>query len=106
MSVKSKIKKGDTVKVIAGKGKGQVAKVLRVFPDADRVVVEGIRVVTRHQKGSGEQPGQMVQKEAPIHISNVALWNESEGRRIKVGYETSPDGGKVRVDRVTGAKLD
>ena len=106
MSGKLKIKKGDMVAVISGKDKGRVGKVLRVLPEASRVVVEGVRVVTRHQKGSGDQPGQILHKEAPMHISNVALWNEAEGRRVKVAYAESDDGSKVRDDRSTGAQLD
>ena len=103
---KLRIKRDDTVIVITGKDKGKVGRVLRVMPEDDKVVVEGVRRVKRHQKPTGEQPGTIVEKEAPIHISNVALWNAAEGRRVRVGYKVGDDGKKVRVDRSTGAALD
>lgn len=106
MSSKLKIKKGDTVTVISGSSKGHVGRVLRVLTDTGRLVVEGARVVTRHQKGSGDQPGQKIQKEAPIPASKVALVNKATGERVKVAYQFDEDGNKVRVDRKTGARLD
>ena len=98
---KFKIRSGDTVVVISGKQKGHTGRVVRVMPDKAQVVVEGVRVVKRHQKPVGDRPGGIVQKEMPISISNVALWNEQEGRRVKVRFE-SRDGVKVRVDKKTG----
>lgn len=103
---KFKIKRGDTVVVIAGKEKGKHGRVLKMLPDEGRLVVEGVALVKRHQKPVGEQPGQIVHKEAEIHISNVALWNEAEQRRIKVGSRILEDGRKVRVDRKSGAQID
>lgn len=103
---KFKIKRGDTVVVVAGRHKGSRGKVLSVIPEDSRVVVEGVNLVKRHQKGAGEQPGQIIQKEAAVHISNVALWSESLQSRVKVGLKVAEDGRKVRVDRKTGALLD
>lgn len=103
---KFRIKRDDKVVVIAGKDKGRVGRVLRIITDEARVVVEGVNRVKRHQKPVGEQPGTILFKEAPIHISNVAYWNESEGRRVRVSYRTLEDGRKVRIDRATGAVLD
>jgi large subunit ribosomal protein L24 len=102
---KLRIKRDDTVVVITGKEKGKIGRVLRVMPAEDKVVVEGVRRVKRHQKPVGEQPGAIVEKEAPIHVSNVALWNAAEGRRVKVAYKIE-DGKKIRVDRSTGQALD
>lgn len=99
------VRKGDTVIVIAGSNKGKKGKVLRVNPETSRVTVEGVRLVTRHQKASGDQPGTKVTREAAIHVSNVALWNEGEGRRVKVASKVV-DNKKVRVDRKTGAQID
>ncbi len=98
---KFKIRNGDLVVVISGKQKGTTGRVVRVLPSKAQVVVEGVRVVKRHQKPVNDRPGGIVEKEMPISISNVALWNEEEGRRIKVRYETR-DGVKVRVDKQTG----
>jgi len=101
---KLRIQRDDTVIVIAGKQKGTVGRVLKVMPEDGRVVVEGVRRVKRHQKPQGEQPGTIVEKEASIHVSNVALWNAAEGRRVKVAFRKDGDD-KVRVDRKTGAAI-
>ena len=103
---KSRIKRDDTVVVIAGKDKGKVGRVLRVMPADSRVVVEGVARVKRHRRATQDQAGGIVEKESPIHVSNVALWNADENRRVKVGYKVLDDGNKVRVDRKTGAVLD
>ena len=100
MKVKLKIKRDDTVVVIAGKHKGRVGKVVEVFPVEGRLVVEGVNRVKRHVKAQGEQAGSIVEKEAPLHVSNVALY--VDGKRVKVGYKTDDSGAKVRVNRKTG----
>ena len=102
---KLRIHSGDTVKVVAGRDKGKIGKVLRVIPETRRVVVEGVAVVTRHQKPVGEQPGAIIRKEASIDISNVAFWDAAEGSVVKVGF-ADVEGAKVRVNRKTGAALD
>ena len=102
---KFKIKQGDMVKIIAGKDKGRTGKVLRVLRADGRILVEGLNMVKRHTKPTAEQPGQIVEKEAPLHISNVALWNADESRRVKVGYQVV-DGKKVRVDHKSGNPID
>jgi large subunit ribosomal protein L24 len=105
MKAKCRIKNGDEVVVVAGKDKGKTGRVLRVLPERRKVVVEGVHRVRRHQKAAGDSPGGIIDKELPVDISNVALWNAEDGRRVKVGYK-SVDGEKVRVDRKTGATLD
>lgn len=105
MKNKLKIRRDDTVVVIAGKHKGKVGKVVRVLPLDGRVVVEGVAMVKRHVKAQGQQAGSIVEKESAIHVSNVALWNAAEGRRVKVGFKVEGDGTKVRVDRKTGAAV-
>ena len=103
---KFRIKRDDTVKVIAGKHKGEIGRVLRILKDVDRVLVEGVNLVKRHQKPVGERPGGVIHKEAPIHISNVAIWNADEARTVKVAYRIQEDGSKARVDRKNGAVID
>ena len=103
---KFKIKRNDTVIVVAGKHKGSTGKVLNVLRDRDRVVVEKVNLVQRHVKPRGDQPGGTVEKEAPIHISNVALYNSAEGRKVKVGWRVLEDGRKVRYDKKTNAVID
>lgn len=103
---KFRLKSGDTVVVTTGRDKGKVGRILKVLPSDGKVVVEGVRQVTRHQKPVGDRSGGIITKEAPVDISNVALWNADESRRVKVAYQISEDGKKVRVDRKTGALLD
>jgi|JI61114C2RNA_FD_contig_61_861556_length_4891_multi_3_in_0_out_0_5 large subunit ribosomal protein L24 len=102
---KIRIRSGDTVVVVTGKDRGSVGKVLRVVPSERKIAVEGVRVVKRHQRGVGDQPGGIVMKEALLDVSNVAYWNAAEGRRVKLGYQVV-DGKKVRVDRKTGEPVD
>ncbi len=106
MKIKLKIHRDDVVVVIAGKFKGRVGKIVRVIPEDGRVVVEGVALQKRHMKAQGEQAGSIIEKERPLHISNVALWNADEKRRVKVSYKTQEDGTKVRVDKKTGTILD
>lgn len=102
---KFKIRSGDTVVVISGKQKGHTGRVVKVMPSKSQVVVEGVRVVKRHQKPVGDRPGGILEKEMPISISNVALWNVDESRRVKVRLEER-DGKKVRVDKKTGQLVE
>ena len=96
---KFKIKSGDTVKVIAGEHKGSEGKVLRILKEEDRVLVEGVNMVSKHTKPSATSPqGGIVKKEASLHISNVSL--VEDGTPVRVGYdiESSP---KTRISRKT-----
>jgi large subunit ribosomal protein L24 len=100
-----KIKSGDEVIVIAGKDKGATGKVVKAMPKEDRVVVEGVNLVKKHRKANpaGGQQGEVVTKEAPIHVSNVAL--AEDGKASRVGYRFEEDGTKVRVSRRTGKDI-
>ena len=99
-----KIKKGDTVKVIAGKDKDKEGKVISVDVKKGRVVVEGVNMITKHSKPSQANPnGGIVQKEASIDASNVML--VVNGKATRVGFEIK-DGKKVRVAKATGAVID
>jgi large subunit ribosomal protein L24 len=94
---KFKIKSGDTVKVIAGDHKGSEGKVLQILKDKDRVVVEGVNMISKHTKPSATNPqGGIVKKEAPLHISNVALVENNEA--VRVGYRVEGDK-KVRFSK-------
>lgn len=101
---KLKIRRDDMVVVIAGKHKGRTGKVLEVLPQEGRVVVEGVAIVKKHVKAQQDRPGTIIQKEAPIHVSNVALWDAAAGSRVKVGFKVE-DGKKTRVNRKTGAPV-
>jgi large subunit ribosomal protein L24 len=105
MKNKLKIHRDDVVIVIAGKEKGRIGKVVRVLPGDRKVVIEGVALQRRHMKAQGEQAGRIVEKERALDVSNVALYNSSEKRRVKVSIKTLDDGSRVRVDRKTGAVL-
>lgn len=99
-----KIKTDDEVVVIAGRSKGQQGRVLKVLEN-DRLLVEGVNMVTKHQKPNpqkGEQGGR-VSQEAPIHVSNVMLWNDDAGKGCRVGIQ-DVDGKKVRVFKLEGGE--
>jgi large subunit ribosomal protein L24 len=98
------VRKNDKVVVIAGKEKGKVGKVVRVLPEENRVLVEGLNKVKRHTKPTQQRPqGGIIEKEAPIHASNVALVAK-DGKPTRVGYKTE-NGQKIRVSRRTGEEI-
>ena len=97
-----KIKRDDTVKVIAGKDKGKIGKVLRTLPKENKVVVENVNMVTKHNKPQGPQkPGGIEKMEAPIHVSNVMYYDNKEGKATRIGYKFE-DGKKVRFQKSNG----
>jgi large subunit ribosomal protein L24 len=102
----NRIRKGDQVLVITGKNKGQKGEVVRVV--GDRVVVTNINLVKRHTKGNPQagQPGGIIEREAPIHISNVMLFNPGTGKGDRVGFKVLEDGRKLRVFRSSGEAVD
>ena len=101
----AKIKKGDRVVVLAGKDKGRQGNVLRVFPTEHRVLVEGVNVVQRHTRPSQANPqGGIVNKEAPIHVSNVA-YADRNGEPTRVGFRMEGDK-KVRFAKTTGEVIN
>lgn len=103
-----KIKKGDTVEVIAGKDRGLRGEVIAVLPKENRVIVSGINVMKKHQRArqSGNQqiPAQIIDFDAPIHVSNVMLVSPS-GELTRVGFKVREDGSKVRYCKATGEVL-
>ena len=103
-----KIKKGDTVVVIAGKDKGAKGKVIQAYPDRDRVLVEGVNRIKKHtrisQNQRGAQSGGIVTQEAAIHVSNVMLV-DGDGKPTRVAKKTTEDGKRVRVSRRSGKEI-
>ncbi len=102
-----KIRRGDQVVVLAGRDKGKQGKVIRVLPD-DRVLVENVNIVKRHTRPNPARgvTGGIIDKEAPIHISNVALYNPATGKGERVGIKVLTDGRKVRYFKGTGEVVD
>ncbi len=102
-SHKLKIKKGDTVKIIAGNANGKTGKVLEVIPEKSRVIVEGANMITKHVKPSATKPeGGLENTEAPIHISNVMLVDPSSGEPTRIGRKLNSDNKLQRFSKKTG----
>ncbi|MEZ5933938.1 MAG: 50S ribosomal protein L24 [Alphaproteobacteria bacterium] len=106
MAKKLKIKKGDQVVVMAGRDKGKRGEVLRVIPKEDRLIVQGVNMVHRHTRPSPQHPGGIVDKEATIHVSNVAHIDPKTSAPSRVGYKTLEDGRKVRFAKRSGEVID
>jgi large subunit ribosomal protein L24 len=103
----ARIKKGDKVVVITGADKGTEGEVLQVFPKDNRAVVQGVAIAKRHTKPKGMgQPGGIVEREASVHLSNLALIDPSTGKPTKVGFRVLDGGKKIRVARKSGASID
>jgi len=103
----ARIRKGDTVVVIAGVSKGRRGEVLRMMPKADRAVVQGVAMATRHIKPQGvQEPGGVRQQEAAIHLSNLMLIDPRSEKPTKVGFRVLDDGRKVRVAKATGEVIE
>ena len=100
-----RIKKDDTVIVITGKDKGKTGKVMKVIPKKNKVVVEGVNVVTKHQKQTRTTPSEITHFEAPIDASNVMYYDEKSKAAVKIGYSVDGDK-KIRVNRKTGEAID
>ena len=103
---KLKIRKGDYVLVLAGKDKGKGGEVLKMLPKEQRAIVQGVNTVKRHQKQSASQDAGIISREAPIHISNLALEDPKDGKPSRIGFKTLNDGRKVRFARRSGEVID
>ena len=102
-----RIKKGDQVRVLAGKDKGREGEISRVIPQRNAVIIEGVNEVKRHQKATSEtMKGGIIDKTMPIDVSNVAILSPSDGKPTRVGYRFSESGEKIRVCKRTGVDLD
>jgi len=100
------IKKGDIVIVNAGVNKGEEGKVLQVFPDKQRAIVEGVNMVSKHTKPNAENPqGGIIKKEAPIHISNLNLKDPSTGKATRIGRKLNENGKLVRFSKKSGEEI-
>jgi large subunit ribosomal protein L24 len=102
----AKIKKGDRVVVLTGRDKGKRGEVVRVLVDADRVIVSGVNIVKRHTRPTPASAGGILEKEATIHVSNVAHIDPKTDKPTRVGFKTLEDGRKIRVARPSGEAID
>ena len=101
-----KVKKGDRVIVTTGRDKGKKGEVLKVFPKEDRALISGINVVKRHQRQTQTQQGGIINKEAPIQLSNIAHVDPKSGGATRIGFKTLGDGRKVRFAKKSGEVID
>ncbi|MGD1878446.1 MAG: 50S ribosomal protein L24 [Kiloniellaceae bacterium] len=106
MATKFKIKKGDKVVVTTGRDKGKQGEVLRVLRAEDRVLVQGVNLVKRHTAPSQMSPGGIIEKEASLHISNVAHIDPKSNKPTRVGYKIDKDGRKTRIAKRSGEAID
>ena len=106
MSVKLKLKKGDKVIVLAGKSKGTVGEILKVFPNKSRALVRGVNLAKRHTKPTQNAAGGIVEKENTINMSNIAFYDDKEKRGSRLGYKILEDGRKVRFSKLSGEVID
>jgi large subunit ribosomal protein L24 len=102
----AKIKKGDRVVVLAGRDKGRSGEVVRVQPNEARAIVRGVNTVKRHQKQTAKVEGGIITKEAPIHLSNLAIADPKNNKPTRVGFRILPDGRKVRFAKRSGELID
>ena len=102
----AKIKKGDTVVVLAGRDKGRSGEVLQVMPKDERAIVRGVNLVKRHTRQTPQQEGGIISKESTIHLSNLAIADPSGGKASRVGFKILEDGRKVRFAKRSGELID
>jgi large subunit ribosomal protein L24 len=102
----AKIKKGDTVVVLAGRDKGRSGEVLQVMPKDERAIVRGVNLVKRHTRQTPQQEGGIIAKESTIHLSNLAVADPKGGKATRVGFKILEDGRKVRFAKSSGELID
>lgn len=102
-----KIRKGDTIKVISGNARGKIGKVLKVFPEADRVIVEGVNLIKRHTRPTPKnRKGGIIEKEGSINASNVMYYDARSNTVARLGHRILTDGKKVRINKRTGEIIE
>ncbi len=106
MAVKLRVKKGDDVIVLSGKDKGKKGSILKVFPKRQRVLVQGVNMAKRHTRPSAAGAGGIIEKEMPLHVSNVAHVDPKFGTPTRIGYRVLDDGRKVRFAKRSGEVID
>ena len=106
MQKKFKIRKGDKVIITAGKSKGTVGEVLKVLPNENKAMVRGANIVKKHTKPSQNSTGGIIEKEAMLHISNIAYYDDKKQKASRIGFKILEDGRKVRISKLTNEVID
>tara|TARA_Y200000002_G_C22223428_1_gene472530 strand:+ start:235 stop:549 length:315 start_codon:yes stop_codon:yes gene_type:complete len=104
MGNKQKLKKGDEVIVLAGKDKGKTGKIVKMFPGDNKAIVSEINRVKKNQKPDNNQPGGIIDKEMPIHISNLSFYDAELKKPVKIGYKLNNDK-KIRINKLSGKEI-
>ena len=102
----ARVRKGDRVVVTTGRDNGKTGEVLSVLPKENRLVVQGVNMIKRHTRATQTQSGGIIEREAPLHLSNVMLADPKTGEATRVGFKTLDDGRKVRVAKRSGEVID
>ena len=105
MKNKIKLKKGDEVIVLTGKDKGKIGKIVSVIPDIRKIIVTDVNKYKKHQKPNNNEPGGIIEKDMPLHVSNVAYYDSSSKKGIRVGYIFNKDGKKMRINKKSGKEI-
>ena len=105
MKNKIKLKKGDEVIVLTGKDKGKRGKIVRVISAIRKVVVTDINKYKKHQKPGNNEPGGIIEKDMPLHVSNVAFYDADSNKGVRVGYNFNKDGKKLRINKKSGKEI-
>ena len=105
MKNKYKLKKGDEVIVISGKDKGKTGKIVKFVTEKRRVIVSEVNKVKKHQKPNNNEPGGIIEKEMPIHISNVAFFDSTLKKGVRVGYKFNKENKKIRINKNSGKEI-
>tara|TARA_B100002051_G_C16281062_1_gene413549 strand:- start:137 stop:454 length:318 start_codon:yes stop_codon:yes gene_type:complete len=105
MTIKIKLKKGDEVVVLAGKDKGKTGKITKILPSFNKAIVAGINKVKKHQKPQKDDPGGIIEKEMPIHISNIAYFDASLKKGIKIGFKFNDKNKKIRFNKMNQKEI-
>lgn len=102
----TRIKKGDRVAVTTGRDKGKTGEVVKVMPKAEKAIVQGVNMIKRHTRPSGSEAGGIIEKEAAIHLSNLAHLDPNDDKPTRVGFKVLDDGRKVRYAKRSGEVID
>ena len=105
MGSKIKLKKGDEVIVLVGKDKGKTGKITLIQPSLNKAIVSGINKVKKHQKPDNNQAGGIVEKEMPIHLSNLNFFDAKSNKGVRIGFKLNKDGKKLRINKKTGTEI-
>ena len=104
MSIKIKLKKGDDVIVLAGKDKGKTGKIVKIFPKLMKAIVSEINTVKKNQKPDNNQPGGIIDKDMPIHISNLLYYDPEQKKGVKIGFKLD-NNKKIRINKSSGKEI-